>query len=62
MHARDPHGILKEIFKLFIKKGGKFIQENIKNLKQINENETRVKSDTSEYKFEKSSCSFRSLF
>ena len=25
MHARDPHGILKEIFKLFIKKGGKFI-------------------------------------
>ena len=32
---RDPHGILKEIFKLFIKKGGKFIQENIKRLKQI---------------------------
>ncbi len=29
MHARDPHGILKEIFKLFLNKGGKFIQENI---------------------------------
>ncbi len=53
MHARDPHGILKEIFKLFLKKGGKFIQENIKNLKQINENETMIKSETAEYKFEK---------
>lgn len=53
MHARDPHGILKEIFKLFIKKGGKFIQENIKTLKQINENETVLKSETKEYKFEK---------
>ena len=54
MHARDPHGILKEIFKLFIKKGGKFVQENIKSLKQINENETMIKSDSQEYKFEKS--------
>ena len=43
MHARDPHGILKEIFRLFLKKGGKFIQENIKSLKQINENETIIK-------------------
>ena len=25
MHARDPHGILKEIFKLFLSKGGKVI-------------------------------------
>ena len=54
MHARDPHGILKEIFKLFIKKGGKFVQENIKSLKQISINETIVKSEREEYKFEKS--------
>ena len=54
MHARDPHGILKEIFKLFIKKGGKFIQENIKSLKQTSENETIIKSETKDYKFEKS--------
>ena len=54
MHARDPHGILKEIFKLFIKKGGKFIQDNIKNLKQVSQNETILKSETKEYKFEKS--------
>ena len=37
MHARDPHGILKEIFKLFLNKGGKFIQENITEIKQIRE-------------------------
>ena len=54
MHARDPHGILKEIFKLFIKKGGKFVQENISNIKQISKNETTVKSASNEYKFEKS--------
>jgi|TARA_B110000211_G_scaffold233481_1_gene299855 glycine/D-amino acid oxidase-like deaminating enzyme len=54
MHARDPHGILKEIFKLFIKKGGNFIQENIKSIKQINENNTIIKSESEEYKFEKS--------
>jgi D-hydroxyproline dehydrogenase len=54
MHARDPHGILKEIFKLFIKKGGKFVQDNIKSLKQISENETIMESETEEYRFEKS--------
>ena len=31
MHARDPHEILKQIFKLFLKKGGKFIQTEIKS-------------------------------
>ncbi len=53
MHARDPHGILKEIFKLFLNKGGKFIQENIKGLKQIDENQTVIKSESKEYNFEK---------
>ena len=54
MHAKDPHGILKEIFKLFIKKGGKFIQTNVTSLEQINENETIIKSENKEYRFEKS--------
>ena len=54
MHARDPHGILKEIFKLFLKKGGKFIQENIISLKQNNENQTVIKSKKEEYIFTKS--------
>ena len=43
MHARDPHGILKKIFKLFLSKGGKFIQTNIKSLKQTKINETIIK-------------------
>ena len=54
MHARDPHGILKKIFKLFLKKGGKFIQTNIKSLEQIKINETIIRSENEEYKFEKS--------
>jgi len=54
MHAKDPHGILKEIFKLFLNKGGKFIQENIKSLKQNSENQTVIKSENEEYIFEKS--------
>jgi D-amino-acid dehydrogenase len=53
MHARDPHGILKKIFKLFLEKGGKFIQTNIKSLEQINTSETIIRSENNEYKFEK---------
>ena len=53
-HAKDPHGILKKIFELFIKKGGKFIKEDVKSLKQSNSNETIIKTELKEYKFEKS--------
>ena len=53
MHARDPHGILKAIFKLFLIKGGKFIQENIINLKQVDDSQTIVKSEKNKYIFEK---------
>ena len=53
MHARDPHGILKKIFKLFLSKGGKFIRSNIKSLEQVNINETVIRSTDEEYKFEK---------
>ncbi len=54
MHARDPHGILKEIFKLYLKKGGKFIQENIISAKQNDDRRTIIKSEEKEYVFEKS--------
>ena len=53
MHAKDPQGILNKIFKLFIDKGGKFIQENILSLKQISESQTIIKSANQEYAFEK---------
>ena len=54
MHARDPHGILKNIFKLFLQKGGKFIQTNVTNIEQTSHNETIIRSDNEEFKFEKS--------
>ena len=52
-HARDPHGILKKIFELFIQKGGKFIKEDVQYLKQLDKNQTLIKTETKEYKFEK---------
>ncbi len=54
MHARDPHGILKQIFKLFLNGGGKFIQTNIKSIEQSKNDETIIRSENEEYKFEKS--------
>ena len=54
MHARDPHGILKKIFKLYLDKGGKFIQTNITSIEQSAFDETIIKSENEEFKFEKS--------
>ena len=54
MHARDPHGILKKIFKLFLNRGGKFIQTNITSIEQSKNDETIIRSENEEYKFEKS--------
>ena len=54
MHARDPYGILKKIFRLFLEKGGKFVQENVKSLKQISPDKTVINSENKEYTFEKS--------
>ena len=53
MHARDPHGILKKIFKSYLERGGKFIKENVEKIKQINDNETLVATDIQNYNFEK---------
>ncbi len=53
MHARDPHGILKEIFKLFLKKGGRFIQTTIEKIEQPTQDETIVRSENEKYIFEK---------
>ena len=53
-HAKDPHGILKKIFELFLKKGGKFIKQNVNSVRQSQANQTIIKTDDGEYKFEKS--------
>ena len=53
-HARDPYQISKRLFDLYIKKGGKFIKENVTEVKQANSQETSIKTESKEYKFEKS--------
>jgi len=53
-HARDPYQISKRLFDLYIAKGGKFIKENVQQIKQINLQETSIKTDSKEYTFEKS--------
>ena len=53
-HAKDPGGIVKKIFKLFIEKGGKFIKANVETVKQSSINETIIKTANKNYKFEKS--------
>ncbi len=53
-HAKDPLGILKKIFELFLKRGGKFIKQNVNSIHQSKINQTLIKTDEGEYKFEKS--------
>jgi len=53
-HARDPYQISKRLFDLYIRKGGKFIKENVTEIKQTNLDETSIKTELKEYTFEKS--------
>jgi glycine/D-amino acid oxidase-like deaminating enzyme len=46
-HARDPYAIAKKLFDLYIKKGGKFIKENVTYINQTNSNETLIKTEHS---------------
>jgi D-hydroxyproline dehydrogenase len=52
-HARDPYTISKKLFDLYIKKGGKFIKENVTHINQTNSDETLIKTENKEYIFEK---------
>ena len=45
-HARDPYQISKRLFDLYLEKGGKFIKENVQQIKQINSQETSIKTDS----------------
>tara|TARA_B100001250_G_scaffold263290_1_gene226889 strand:- start:668 stop:1915 length:1248 start_codon:yes stop_codon:yes gene_type:complete len=53
IHAKDPYGITKKIFEQYFKRGGKFVKENVKSLKQLSDQETLIKTDSKDYKFEK---------
>ena len=52
-HARDPHGILKRLFDLFIKKGGRFQKSEVKDIRQTHDNNSEIVTSEKNYNFEK---------
>ena len=52
-HARDPHGILKKLFDLFIKKGGRFQKSEVKDIRQTDDNNSEIVTSEKNYNFEK---------
>ncbi len=53
-HARDPQGITKKLFELFLKNGGKFNKSEVINITQTKINQTEIKTNLESFKFEKS--------
>ncbi len=52
-HARDPKGITKKLFELYLKLGGKFKKEEVTNVEQTRFNQTQVKTNSGNFNFEK---------
>ena len=52
-HARDPKGITKKLFELFLKLGGKFKKEEVTNVEQTRYNQTQIKTNSGNFAFEK---------
>ena len=51
-HARNPKKILLKLFELFLKKGGKFLKINIKDIK-FDEEKPVIKAETQSFLFDK---------
>ena len=52
-HARDPLGILKKIFELYISNGGKFVKSEVNEINETSNNKTIVKTNSKDFIFEK---------
>ena len=52
-HARDPKGITKKLFELYLKLGGKFKKEEVTNVEQTRFNQTQVKTNSGNFNLEK---------
>jgi len=52
-HARNPRKILLKLFDLFLKRNGKFIQENVKTINFSTENKPLIRTNFNSYKFDK---------
>ena len=51
-HARNPKKILLKLYELFLKKGGKFLKMNIKDIK-FNDEKPVIKAETQSFLFDK---------
>ena len=51
-HARNPKKILLKLFELFLKKGGKFLKINVKDIK-FDEDKPVIKTETQSFLFDK---------
>jgi glycine/D-amino acid oxidase-like deaminating enzyme len=51
-HARNPKKILLKLYKLFLKKGGKFLKMNIKDI-NFNDEKPVIKAETQSFLFDK---------
>jgi glycine/D-amino acid oxidase-like deaminating enzyme len=51
-HARNPKKILLKLFELFLKKGGKFLKMNVKDIK-FDENKPVIKTEIQSFVFDK---------
>ena len=52
-HARNPRKILIKLFELFLKKGGKFIKENVESINFSSDNKPKIKTNLNSYEFNK---------
>jgi D-hydroxyproline dehydrogenase len=52
-HARNPKKILLKLFDLFLKKGGKFIKQNVQSISFTSDNHPIIKTDLKFYNFNK---------
>ncbi len=52
-HARNPKKILLKLFELFLKRGGKFLKENVEIINFSNDNKPLIKTRSNFYSFDK---------
>jgi len=52
-HARNPKKILLKFFELFLKKGGKFVKENVETINFSSNNKPLIKTNFNSYSFDK---------
>jgi len=52
-HARNPKKILLKLFDLFLKKGGKFVKENVETINFLLDDKPSIKTNLNSYSFDK---------